>query len=147
MSTKILKKVCFKKCNEKSFFSAHLGAETFMKNKGENSSKKTWLKHVTFLQKWPFLAKFDMLESGLFDEFSTFFWEREIEFRCIQFKQGINCRFLEYQKFPLLERGKLNSGVYSSNRELTVDFWSTKIPPFLGAVSYAHPTLPTKLEV
>ena len=41
MSIKISKKVCFKKCTEKIFFSAHLGAEYFMKKRVENPSKNT----------------------------------------------------------------------------------------------------------
>ena len=42
MSTKISQKLCFKNCHEKNVFSAHLGAETFMKNEVENSSKNTY---------------------------------------------------------------------------------------------------------
>ena len=34
------------------YFSAHLRAETFVKNMIENSSKKHWLKYIKFCQNW-----------------------------------------------------------------------------------------------
>ena len=63
MSTKISKKVCFKKCTEKMFFSAHLGAEYFMKNKVENPSKNTDSSMSNF-------AKSEVKKSGLYNTFS-----------------------------------------------------------------------------
>ena len=55
-------------------FSAYLGAGNAMKKKRRKIIKNPWLRHVTFLQKCHFLKKSYMLESGVFDDFSTFFF-------------------------------------------------------------------------
>ncbi len=74
MSTKNSKKVRLKKCTEKNVFSAHLGAEYFIEKTSKNH-QKTLTQACQILQKWPFLKKSHMLESGFFDDFLTFFNE------------------------------------------------------------------------
>ena len=129
--------------------SAHLGAETFVKKRSKIHQKtltqvcqilpKVRWKKVVYMTLFhaPDLGKFwkmrcqKLVYSSIVEPsanfWSTEIWEREVEKRCIQFKHGINRRFLEYPNSPLHERGKLKRGVYSSNRESFVNFWSTKI--------------------
>ena len=75
MSTKISKKVCFKKCTEKIFFSAHLGAEYFMEKRVEKPSKNTDSSMSNF-------AKSEVKKSGLYDTFSCSRLSEILKMRC-----------------------------------------------------------------
>ena len=94
MSIKISKKVGVKKCTEKNIFSAHLGAEYFMKKIVENPSKNTDSSMSNF-------AKSEVKKSGLYDTFS-----------CSRLREILKNEMQKSGLFPLrLRVGDLKKGV------------------------------------